>query len=260
MIFLSIRTPGSNYRKKNDTRGKKNISQSDILLNKIEDPTDFVQNLAKHHYDNYVAIRIEKLEKEVSSGTLDRDEFKELVLQDHFKIAAKLWKGKTPYAGSWANAYHTWKREKFVTHSGESSNKHITLARIEQLRYRVAGVGRYLKKHPDFQLLFPGDYFDVTRTTAKEGGFEYTLKMWKKHEAYLNSDKYKKKTRIAKAKIRKLRMTDIQKVHKHVSGYIRDKFGIDELITKVEQLGNRALIQKLPEIINKANIKFQLTK
>jgi hypothetical protein len=247
-------------QKKNNTRGKKTISQSDILLKKIEDPSDFVQNLASHHYDKYVPIRIEVLEKEVSYGTLDRDEFKELVLQDHFKIAAKLWKGKTPYAGSWANAYHTWKREKFVTHSGESSNKHITLARIEQLRYRVAGVGRYLKKHPDFQLLFPGDYFDVTRTTAKEGGFEYTSKMWKKHEGDLKRGKCKKKTRIAKAKMRKLRMTDIQKVHKHVSAYIRDKFSLDELITKVEQLGNRALTQKLPEIINKANIKFQLTK
>ena len=255
--FSFYKNTRKQLQKKNDTRGKKNISQSDILLNKIEDPADFVQNLASHHYDNYVAIRIEKLEKEVSSGTLDRDEFKELVLQDHFKTAAKLWKGKSPYAGSWGNAYNTWKREKFVTHSGESSNKHITLARIPQLRWRVAKVGRYIKTHPDFQLLFPGDYFDVTRTTSKEGGFEYTMKFLKKHEADLKRGKSKKKTTISKEKARKLRMTDIQKVHKHVSGYIRDKFDLAELITKVEQIGNRALTQKLPEIVNKADILYQ---
>lgn len=246
--------------KKNDAAAEKNLTLSDFLRQKIEDPTDFIEKLAAHQYDSYIPIRPEFLEKEVTSGTLGRDEFKELILQDFFKTSAKLWKGKTPYTGSWAKAYHSWNRDKFVTHGGDSSNKHITMERLPQLRYRLAAVGRYLKNHLEFQLLFPGDYFDVTRTTAKEGGFEYTLKMWKKHQAYLDSEKSKKKTTVATATRRKKRLTERQKVDNHVKSYLKNKFGLQELLTKVEQIGNRELSQKLPEIIKKANLKFQIKK
>lgn len=119
-------------------------------------------------------------------------------------------------------------------------------------------VRRYLKNHPDFQLLFPGEYFDTTRTTAKEGGFEYTVKSWKKHLKYLEGKKQdQQKTRVNASK-RKKKNSDRQKVDAHVKGYLKGKFDLDELLTKVEQLGNKELYMILPEIIKKASINFQL--
>src|SRR5690606_126418 len=124
--------------------GAKKLTLSDFLRDKIEDPADFVENLAAHHYDKYTPLRTDILEKEVFSGALDRDEFKELVLQDFFKTSAKLWSKKTPFPGSWAKAYTTWKEKKFITYTGQSSNKHVILERIPELRYRLANVTRYL--------------------------------------------------------------------------------------------------------------------
>lgn len=235
---------------------EKSMTLSDFFRQKIEEPGDLIQNLATGRYDTYEPLRMELLEKEAYSGALDREEFKTLVIQDFFKTAAKLWKNKTPYAGSWGKAYNTWQREKFITHSGDPSNKHIVFKRIKELRYRLKMVRRYLKNHPDFQLLFPGEYFDTTRTTAKEGGFEYTVKSWKKHLKYEESkEKVQQETRIKSGK-RKKKNSDRQKIDAHVKGYLKGKFDLQELFTKTEQLGNRELVRDLPEIIKKALKKF----
>lgn len=257
--FVFYKTTRQQGEKKIDTGAAKSLTLSDFLQEKIEDTEVFINNLADHRYDKYTPLRIEILEKEAFAGTLDRDQFKELVLQDFFKTAAaRLYKNKTPFPGSWARAYNTWKREKFVTHSALSSNKHVVFEKLSELRYRITGAARYLKKHPEFQLLFPGDYFDTTRTTAKEGGFEYTVKMWKKHQAYQENKKVELQKTVATAKQRKRRLTDRQKVDNHVRAYLKDKIAFQELIRKVDQIGNFELSQKLPEILKKAAINFQI--
>ncbi len=232
------------------------ISTSDYLREKLEDKIDFGTNLASGQYDKYTPIRIEILEKEAYRGTLDRDEFKELILQDFFKIAAKLYKGSTPFVGSWIKAYNTWMAQKFITPGGMASNKHVIVANLQELRYRLNWVRKFLKKNEDFNLLFPSEYFDPTRTTAKEGGFEFTAKKWKKHQTYLAKGVTKKKKQSATAKRRKAGLSDIQKIDKIVLGYLKDQYDLDECFLKVDQVGNRELRQRLPEIIAKANIKY----
>ncbi|MDT0689354.1 hypothetical protein RM549_06125 [Salegentibacter sp. F188] len=237
---------------KNHTGGQKN-TLSHFLRQKLEEKTDFAAQLVAHHYDDYTPIRKEILEKEAFSGSMSREEFKELVLQDFFKTAAKLYKTATPYKASWLKAYNTWMQEKFITNAGHSLNKQSLVTKIPELRYGLAAVGRYLKKHPDYNLLFPGEYFDLTRTTAKEGGFKYYAgEAWRKHQDYL-----KRKTTDTKvaAKKRKRRLTDLQKAEKHVKSYLNNKFDLQELFAKVEQIGNRSVTQDLPEIIRKLNEK-----
>lgn len=255
--FSSIRDTREQDVEKNNAPAREKLSLSQFLRLKIEDKEDFSADLAAHRYDNYTPLRMEILSREAYSGALDRDEFKELVLQDFFKTASKLWKGKNPFVGSWLKAYNHYMAQKWITPGGLSANKQNILTRIPELRYRLQNVGRYLKKHPDFNLLFPGDYFDTTRTTAKEGGFEYTRKAWKKHQDYLQSKKSEEKQAVAKANCRKRRLSDRQKVDKHVNAYLKGKFDLQELFAKVQQVGNRELSQELPEIIKKANIKFQ---
>lgn len=256
--FSSMGNTRKQDEKKTDAAAPEKLTLSAFLRQRLEDPEDLGPDLAAHRYDHYTPLRMEILEKEAFSGTLDRDEFKELVLQDFFKTAARLWKDKRPYPGSWIKAYNHWMAQKWVTPGGLSSNKHNILTRIPELRYRLQSVSRFLKNHPDFNLLFPGDYFDTTRTTAKEGGFEYTQKAWKKHQDYMNSKKSSEKQAVATAKKRKRRLSDRQKVDTHVNNYLKGKFDLQELFIKVEQVGNRELTAHLPEILKKANLKFQL--
>lgn len=256
----SIRNTRKQGEEKKVAAAGEKLSLSQFLRQRIEDKEDFAQDLAAHRFDNYTPLRIEILQKEAYAGTLDRDEFKELVLQDFFKTAAKLWKDKQPYIGSWMKAYNHWMAQKWITPGGLSSNKHNILTRIPELRYRLQSVNRFLKNYEEFNLLFPGDYFDTTRTTAKEGGFEYTRKAWKKHEVYLQSKKSTENKTGIKAKNRKRRLSERQKADKHVRDYLRGKYDLQELFTKVEQLGNKELSAHLPEILKKANLKFQLNQ
>lgn len=254
----SIRDTREQGEEKTDAAAPEKLTLSTFLRQRLEEKEDFGLDLAAHRYDNYTPLRMEILEKEAFSGTLDRDEFKELVLQDFFKTAAKLWKDKRPFPGSWIKAYNHWMAQKWVTPGGMSSNKHNILTRIPELRYRLQSVARFLKKHEEFNLLFPGDYFDTTRTTAKEGGFEYTRKAWKKHQDYVTGKNSAEKQAVATAKKRKRRLSDLQKVDNHVNNYLKGKFDLQELFSKVEQVGNRELSARLPEILKKANLKFQL--
>ena len=175
--FSSIGNTRSQHAEKNDAAAEKNqgraknFSLSQYLRQRLEEKTDFAEQLAAHQYDNYSSIRIEILQKEAYSGSLSREEFKELVLQDFFKTSAKLWRGTTPYQASWLKAYNTWMRDKFRNFTGLDMHKHTLVERIPELRYRLAAAGRWLQKHKDYNLLFPGEYFNPTRTTAKEGGF-----------------------------------------------------------------------------------------
>ncbi len=269
--FSSIGNTRENYAEKNDaaqnkkrTGAEKNTDSakkntlSQFLRQKLEEKCDLADQLAAHQHDNYTPIRKEILEKEAFSGSLTREEFKELVLQDFFKTAAKLYKGATPYKASWLKAYNTWMQEKFITNAGHCLSKQNMLTRIPELRYGLAAVARYLKRNPNYNLLFPGEYFDLTRTTAKEGGFKYYAgEAWRKHQAYLKTKKTDTKTTAAK---RKRRLTALQKAEKHVKSYLKNKIDLQELFTKVEQLGNKAVIQDLPELIRKMNDDHQSIK
>gem|GEM_PF-5539769 len=235
---------------------RKKITISQFLRSKIENENEFCANLAGHAYDNYTPLRIEILEKEAHSGSLDREEFKTLVIQEFFKIFSKNYREATPFAGSWRKAYNTWMRDKFITYNNLTLHKHNIVQRVPQLRWRSAYVGRFIKNHKEFKLLFPGEYFDTTRTTAKEGGFEYTIKAWEKHLQDQSRYQSKKKIQKAEAQRRKRKLTNYQKVVKHVKSYLKDRINLEELHTKVEQIGDKQLIQALPEILQSQLKKF----
>ncbi|MDT0643712.1 hypothetical protein RM553_12790 [Zunongwangia sp. F363] len=260
--FSSIGNTREHYAKKNDAAPEKNYTGgqkntlSHFLRQKLEEKNDFADQLAAHQHDTYNPIRKEILEKEAYSGSLSREEFKELVLQDFFKTAAKLWKNVNPYKASWLKAYNHWMQEKFITNAGHCLSKQNIVTRVPELRYGLAAVGRYLKRHESYNLLFPSEYFDLTRTTAKEGGFKYYAReAWRKHQDYLKTKNTNTKAAATK---RKRRLSDLQKTEKQVKAYLKNKFGLQELFEKVEQIGNPAVTQDLPEIIRKLNEKHAI--
>ncbi|MFV8280544.1 hypothetical protein ACNKXS_03315 [Christiangramia marina] len=260
--FSSIGNTRKQVVKKNDTPPEKNSSAakkntlSEFLRRKLEEKTDFAANLAAHQYDSYEPLRKDILKKEALSGSMDREEFKELILQDFFKSSAKLYRNETPYLASWLKAYNHWIEKKFINPSGYSLKKIHLVEKIDELRYGLAAVGRFMRKNPEYNLLYPGDYFDLTRTTAKEGGFKYYAgEAWRKHQSYL---KNKTDDTNNKAIKRKRKISDLQKAQRHVKSYLDNKIQFDELFVKVKQIGNKSVYQDLPEIIKKANVKHQL--
>lgn len=253
--FSSIGNSRMQHAKKNDAVSKNN-TLSDFLRRKLEEKTDFAAQLAAHEYDSYEPLRKDILKKEALSGSMDREDFKELILQDFFKSAAKLYRNDTPYLASWLKAYNEWMQKKFINPSGHTLKKLHLVEKVDELRYGLAAVGRFLRKNPDYNLLYPGEYFDLTRTTTKEGGFKYYAgEAWRKHQDYLKNKKDDSKVQAIK---RKRRLTDLQKAKKHVKSYLNNKIGFDELCSKVQQIGNKAVYQDLPEIIKKANVDHQL--
>lgn len=266
---FSIGNTRKQGKKKNDAQGEKNTpgakkitsgseknTLSTFLRAKLEEKSDFATKLADHEYDNYQPLRKEIFLKEAESGSMDREELKELILQDFFKSAAKLYKNYTPYMASWLKAYNTWMLKKFINPSGFALKKLHLVEKVDELRYGLAAVGRFLKKNPDYNLLYPGEYFDLTRTTAKEGGFKYYAgEAWRKHQAYLKNKTDDSKIKAVK---RKRKITDLQKAQRHVKTYLNNKISFDELCGKVQQIGNKDVYQALPEIIRKANVKHQL--
>jgi len=241
---------------RNSTPGAEKDTLSYFLRRKIEEKTDFADKLAAHEYDSYVPLRKDILEKEAVHGSLDREEFKELIIQDFFKSAAKLYRSGTPYMASWLKGYNEWIQKKFINPSGFPLKKLHLVEKVDELRYGLTAVGRFLKKHPDYNLLYPGEYFDLTRTTAKEGGFKYYAgEAWRKNQDYLKNKTDDSKLKSIK---RKRKNSDLQKAQRHVKTYLTNKISFDELCTKVQQIGNNTVYQDLPEIIKKANLKFQL--
>jgi hypothetical protein len=140
-------------------------------------PQELAQNLAQKQYIGYQPFAIRELYKEVHSGTLTNEEFRELVLQDFFKTASKLWRNSTPYTGSWKKTINLYQANKWLTFTGNAFNKTHIIEELQQLRWRLEWARKWFYKH-EFTPLFPYDYFDKTRKSAKEVGFEYTKTKW----------------------------------------------------------------------------------
>lgn len=88
---------------------KNEASLSDKLQNLILHPQDLAVNLANKEYNNYKPIDIRYLFKEAYSGTMLKEDFRQLVIQDFFKSISKIYKNSTPLLRSWKKPFRcTW--------------------------------------------------------------------------------------------------------------------------------------------------------
>lgn len=165
---------------------------SEKLRDLILHPQELAESLAAKEYDNYTPIPIRDLSKVVYEGTLTNAEFKELVIQDLLKQSAKMWREKTPYAGNWKKTINRWMQTMFISHLKDPEGnyhplgKEAVLNRITELRYRLDHAHKWFlskKINP----LYPYDYFDPSRKTSKELGFEHTKKNWARRVKYLEN-------------------------------------------------------------------------
>lgn len=163
------------------------ISDSEALLLEVVEPYEFAANLTRGDYDNYRPIDYGVLLREVNHGSLTRDEFFALWLQEMFKIMAMLlYKGRRDiYAGNWYNAYNHWAVNKFNLPKGGKQSKNNMLAWREEYIWRIVWAAnwfdkqRRISKNPNLGPQYPTIYLNTHRTLKECVGFEYTAEKWK---------------------------------------------------------------------------------
>lgn len=239
-------------------------SLSDKLQKLIQDPQELAVNLAEGKCNSYKPIRLEYLEREAYNGTLLNEEFRELCIQDFFQMAAKIWKNRTPYAGSWKKAINQYYQSKFIAFTGNSFNKANIFDEMKSLRWRLLWAMKWYRKNENVNPLFPSDYFDFTRKNSKEVGFEYTKKKFADHLKYKEKAEQLKKKQEANAARRLATINHSKKFETVVNRFFKDKLTLTELYNHVEKNFppefSEKLAQKVEEKALKATEKYSFVR
>ena len=232
-----------------------NPTLSQKLLDLIEHPQELVENLANGVYFNYKPIDIRYLYKEAFAGTMTNEEFRELALQDFFKSISKIYRFSTPFVGSWKKAITLYYQNKWIAFTGSSFNKSVMVDEIQQMRWRTTWAVKWFVKN-EFKPLFPYDYFDMTRKTAKEVGFEYTKSKWNEHQRAIVKYQALKKKQQSDAQKRKQAINYAKKFETAVNRFFKDKLTYGQLFDYVAQNLPKEFQEKLPNMLLKKSLQF----
>lgn len=229
---------------------------SEQLRDLILHPQELAESLADHEFDNYTPIDIRLLSTVVYGGTLTNAEFKTLVIQDAMKQWAKTYRGATPYAGNWKKAINRWMDDMFLSHTKDPNGnyhplgKEAILKRIPEIRWRLDTARNWFASK-NTKPLFPYDYFDPTRKTAKERGFEYTKKAWDRRVKYLETRAAVKVKEGQKAKARIERVNHSKKYDDAIMRYLKNKTTLPQLEEYVLNNLPSAYYNSLPADLSK---------
>lgn len=259
-FYLSFtKTPPSKEENSTGGAAAENVKISNTLSTSLESrilhPQDLAVKLANHEYDNYQPIDIRLIYREAYSGTMSADDFRELVIQEVFKNAARIWKDKTAFAGSWKKAINQYMKSKWITPDDYAWSKPNIASDLQQMRWRINWACRWFLKN-DFPPLFPFEYFDKTRKTAKEVGFEYTKQKWNQKEAAFEKYTSLEAEQRRKARKRKVAISESRKFELAFKRFFSDKMTWPALCQYVEKNLGPQYMAKLPEAVNKYALKY----
>lgn len=257
-LLFSTRTHTSNQTVCTMGAGGRPQNREKTLSEKLQElilhPQELAENLANGNYHNYKPIDIRYLYKEAFSGTLTNEEFRELAIQDFFKSISKIYKSSTPFAGSYKKAINLYYQNKWIAFTGNSFNKSVLVDEISQMRWRIEWARKWFVKN-EFSPLFPYDYFDMTRKTSKEVGFEYTKAKWNEHLTAIAKYDALKKKQQAHATKRKQEINHSKKCENALTRFFKDKLTYSQLFDYVEQNLPKQYLEKLPDLILKKSLK-----
>lgn len=205
---------------------------SENLKSTLLHEQELAVNLASGQYNYYKPIDICDLEIEARNGTMTREEFKCLIIQDFMKSAARLYRSSTPYVGSWKKAINSFMDTLFISNHG-LYRKDLMVDLLQEFRWRLNSAHKWFSKY-NVNTLYPGDYFDFTRTEAKEVGFAYTKKAWLKHKKYEETKAKKAAEVTRKAKIRKEDINNSKKYDEAIKKCLNKKITTAELFDYVK--------------------------
>lgn len=238
-----------------DTPGAENVKISQTLSEKLHDtlthPHGLAEELAGGLHFAYNPIPIRYLYQEAKSGTLTRDEFKEVIIQDFFKTASRLWRGKPVFVGAWKNAINSWMEKRFTARNGGGEftlRKDHMVELLQEYRWRIANAEKWFRK-TGINPLYPSAYFDFTRQDKKEIGFEYTRRAWQRHLDYEKSKPQKTKKLRRKADVRAAGINHSRKYDTQLSRFFKGRIDLEQLYDYVQRNLPATYYEKLTHTI-----------
>ena len=245
-------------RYENTKKGKRNsdLSQefnanSEFLKQRIQEQNKLAADFEAKKHKNTPTLPVNVLQQEAQSGTLSREEFKTLLIQDFFIYSSKLWANSTPYAGSFIKAMRMFEENEFQSPNGSLYHKDTMLKSIIKYRWMVDRAASWLKNHGKYTL-YPHLYFDFTRTEKHEGGFWHWSNRYENQQARKKKAQNNKVSLVAKGKARK---SDHRKAVKHINKYLNKKMNLTELQEYIAANLPNKFTEKLGLMLNQANQK-----
>ncbi|RDI07065.1 hypothetical protein [Flavobacterium sp. AG291] len=230
---------GGNEENQTEGAAAENVKVSETMSDKLRalimHPQDLAIKLASGHFIDYIPIDKRLLFQEAYNGTLTRHEYRELILQDFFKSAAKLYRFSNAYIGSWKNAINLYQNYKWLTKDNIPFNKYVVYEDITQLRWRLEDARKWFARpNVKVSVSFPSVYFDFTRKNKKEIGFEYTSKRWERHSKYMAEMPLKKRKTERKAAERLEKINNSKKYENAIGLFMKNKKDFHWLVDYVE--------------------------
>jgi hypothetical protein len=220
---------------------------SDMLENVIIPDQALAKNLYAGIYNNYSRIKKTVFDKEAYSGTMSRENFKTLIVQEFFKNAARLYRDKRVFVGSWKIAINSYMEKMFLANNGNGTflySKQLMADKLEEMLWRLNNASQWFNK-TKISPLFPNQYFDFTRKTAKEIGFEYTANAFRKHKEYLATKPRKEKEVAKKATERAVKINHSKKFDTILNRFFKNRISYTEVIEYVNTNLPAEFMQKL---------------
>lgn len=248
ITYFSTGTPVRNERKKTEGRAGETVNYSENLLRTLENEQILAEKLAQNQYTEYRSIDIRYLTKEAHEGTLTNEEFVQVVIQDFFKSANKLWRNtNNVYVGSWKLAVNHYLKSKFRLFNGNPMQKVNILDDIQELRWRLEFARKWFLQNEKIQILYPNNYFDFTRTKSFEIGFENTKEKYRNHLKKMEKQGQAKAKAEAKAKRRAL----TYKYNVKVNQFLNNKIDFEQLKKYVQDNLPKDFSQNMSVHLNK---------
>jgi len=242
----------------NTKKGKRNFgtsqkfnANSEFLKQRIQEQNKLAGEISAKKHTNTPTLPVNVLQQEATSGTLSREEFKTLLIQDFFIYSSKLWANSTPYAGSFIKAMRMFEDNEFQSPNGSVYHKDTMLKSIIKYRWMVDRASSWLKNHGKYTL-YPHLYFDFTRTEKHEGGFWHWSNRYESQQARKKAAQNNKVSQVAKGKARK---KDHRKAVAAINKYLRNKMNLKELQEYIAVNLPNKFTNKLALMINQANQK-----
>ena len=225
--FALYNNTTSQFENKQTRAAAKTVKVSENLEKLIETKIEFCNNLTKGKYKNWVPIDIRTMYLESKEGTITREEFRELEIQEILKSLAKLYKNSTPYFGSWLKAYDLLLSKEFLNPNGHLYHKDLMVDKLQEYRWRINHANKWFTK-TGVRPLFPHEYLNPTRTTNKEIGFAYTKKAFLKHKKDIQDRISNENVIILNAKKRKERINYAKKFDLVISRFMNNRLSLND--------------------------------
>ena len=221
------------------------------------------RNLSLGKYVSQPPLDMGMLIEEATVGDMDRYEFRELLVQEIFKLASKLYKGREVYAGEWVKAHHLFNNYMFKTPKGDALTKTVALKHYQKLEFALVhhqfGAVK-CAQNLRFNIAMPTWYLDPKNRMPGSFAFWYekTMKRFVEHQGTKKRVVEKKKV---ENRIQGEEYKNNKKLQRKLDQLIKGSIDMEELVRYVHYNlpphFRKSLGQRITNYRN-GNIKFNM--